>query len=385
LPQVLAAAGYQTAIFGKWHLGDEEPYQPHQRGFKETFIHGAGGIGQAFDCSCADVPNNSYFDPIIRHNGKFVQTRGFCTDVFFTAALGWIRQTSQEGQPFFAYIATNAPHDPFFAPPEAKQRFLDLGFAKEKAGFYGMIENIDANVGRLENHLEKWGLLENTVVIFLSDNGMSGGGSLPPGKSLGKTPEGEALFPYNAGMRGLKGSPDEGGVRVPFFFQWQGRVPGGRDIERVAAHIDLFPTTSPEWPDRMLVTHVGRWPQFADPAQFQWKGAALRTERFRLVNNEALYDMHADPGQTENVIDQHPELVARLRSDYDLWWAATLPKLINEQVPSSKVRPFHELFRAQQAAEGIPEWSPRSLDEWGPGGRWHHRESQSAPITGPFR
>ncbi len=387
LPQVLAASGYRTAIFGKWHLGDEEPYQPHNRGFEETFIHGAGGIGQAFDCSCADVPGNSYFDPIIRQNGKFVQTRGFCTDVFFTAALGWIRQVSREDKPFFAYIATNAPHVPFLAPPEFKQRFLDLGFEEPKAGFYGMVENIDANIGRLEGQLQEWGLLENTVVIFMSDNGMSGGASLPPGKSLGKTADGQELFPFNAGMRGLKGSPDEGGVRVPFFFQWQGRVPAGRDIDRVTAHIDLFPTLAslagaelppeqvegrsllpllteeaPQWPDRMLVTHVGRWPQFADPAMFKWKGAALRTERFRLVNNQALYDMQADPGQTKNVIKQHPELVKQLRRDYDLWWEQTLPKLINEQVPSSKVRPFHELFRAQQAAEGIPEWIPPSWE-----------------------
>ena len=123
LPQVLKTAGYSTAIFGKWHLGDEDPYQPQQRGFDETFIHGAGGIGQAYDCSCADAPQNSYFDPVIRHNGRFVKTHGFCTDVFFTAAMGWIKERKASGQPFFAYIATNAPHGPNNAPPENAQRF----------------------------------------------------------------------------------------------------------------------------------------------------------------------------------------------------------------------------------------------------------------------
>jgi len=387
LPQVLTKAGYQSGIFGKWHLGDEEPYQPHNRGFTETFIHGAGGIGQAFDCSCADVPGNRYFDPIIRHNTKFVQTEGFCTDVFFTAALGWIREKSLERQPFFAYIATNAPHDPFVARDQDKQRFLDLGFTDQQAGYFGMIENIDQNVGRLQEKLRQWKLLENTVVIFMSDNGMSQGGWQPPNKALGKTAEGVKLFPFNAGMRGLKGSPDEGGVRVPFFFQWEGRVEAGKEIPQIAAHIDLFPTiaalagaelptgqvegrsllpliagSNTEWPDRTLVTHTGRWPQFADPAGYQWKGASLRNQRFRLVNNEALYDMQADPGQTKNVIDQHPEIVKRLREEYDQWWKQTLPLLVNEQVPSSKVKPFHELFRAQQAADGIPEWQPRTMD-----------------------
>jgi len=387
LPQVLTKAGYQSGIFGKWHLGDEEPYQPHNRGFTETFIHGAGGIGQAFDCSCADVPGNRYFDPIIRHNTKFVQTEGFCTDVFFTAALGWIREKSLERQPFFAYIATNAPHDPFVARDQDKQRFLDLGFTDQQAGYFGMIENIDQNVGRLQEKLRQWKLLENTVVIFMSDNGMSQGGWQPPNKALGKTAEGVKLFPFNAGMRGLKGSPDEGGVRVPFFFQWEGRVEAGKEIPQIAAHIDLFPTiaalagaelptgqvegrsllpliagSNTEWPDRTLVTHTGRWPQFADPAGYQWKGASLRNQRFRLVNNEALYDMQADPGQTKNVIDQHPELVNHLRKEYDQWWKQTLPLLVNEQVPSSKIKPFHELFHAQQAADGIPQWQPRTLD-----------------------
>lgn len=387
LPQVLQRAGYQTGIFGKWHLGDEEPYQPHNRGFSETFIHGAGGIGQAFDCSCADVPDNSYFDPVIRHNNRFVKTSGFCTDVFFTAALGWIRETSRAGKPFFAYIATNAPHDPFVARDEDKKRFLELGFTPEQAGYFGMIENIDHNLGRLQAKLQQWQLLENTVVIFLSDNGMSQGGWLPKKKPFGRTPDGAELLPFNAGMRGLKGSPDEGGVRVPFFFQWQGHVKAGREVSQIAAHIDLVPTIAAlagadvpagqvegrsllpliagavaDWPDRTLVTHTGRWPQFADPAEYQWKGASLRTQQFRLVNNEALYDMLADPGQTKNVIDQHPELVARLRREYDQWWKQTLPLLVNEQVPSSKVKPFHEAYRAQQAAGGIPQWQPPSLD-----------------------
>ena len=189
LPQVLATVGYTSGIFGKWHLGDEDAYQPHNRGFDEAFIHGGGGISQAYNCSCADAPGNKYFDPVLRHNGKFVKTKGYCTDLFYTAARGWIKKVKDGDKPFFAYITTNAPHGPFIAPPSNTKRFTDRGFDKSPAGFYGMIENIDENIGKLMANLEEWGLLENTIVIFMSDNGMTGGGSGRAGKVLGKLAE----------------------------------------------------------------------------------------------------------------------------------------------------------------------------------------------------
>ena len=383
LPQVLGKAGYRSGIFGKWHLGDEEPYQPHQRGFTEAFIHGAGGIGQSYDCSCADVPNNSYFDPVIRHNGRFVKTSGFCTDVFFSAATRWIDQARSQQQPFFACIATNAPHGPYLAPEFAKKRFLDCGFGDEQAAFYGMIENIDENVGRLMSQLELWRLMEDTVVIFMSDNGMTGGGSGKTGVAMGKADAGSPMFPFNAGMRGLKGSTDEGGVRVPFFVRWDGHWPAGRNIDRIAADIDVLPTLaflagaelpenqvegrsllplleepSPEWTDRFLFTHAGRWPTGAEPNDFQWTTFGVRNQRFRFVNNSELFDMEADPGQTVNVIDNHPVLVEAMRAEYDAWWKATRPRMVNESSPMSAIRPFHERYKTQLLEGGIPEWMP---------------------------
>ena len=241
LPQVLKNAGYTSGIFGKWHLGDEEEYQPHRRGFDEAFIHGAGGIGQKFNCSCADVPGNKYFDPFIRHNGSFVKTKGYCTDIFFTAGLGWMKQMSEEKKPFFAYISTNAPHGPFIAPPKNTKRFTDLGFSERDAGFYGMIENIDENVGRLMKKLDQWDLSKDTILIFMSDNG-SVGGMVRQGSKLGTSTDGKAMEGFNAGMKGAKGSADEGGVRVPFFVRWQGKFGAGREIEKLSAHIDLLPT-----------------------------------------------------------------------------------------------------------------------------------------------
>ena len=383
LPQVLRAAGYTTGIFGKWHLGDEEPYQPHNRGFDETFIHGAGGIGQAYDCSCADAPGNKYFDPVIRHNGSFVKTEGFCTDVFFTAALGWINEVKDGEAPFFCYIPTNAPHGPFTAPEKNLARFTELGFARDQAGFYGMIENVDENMGRLMQKLDEWHLRDSTLVIFLSDNGMAGEGSGQPGKELGKLPDGTPLVCYNAGMKGLKVSPDEGGVRVPLFLSWKGHIEPGRDIDRVTAHIDIFPTIAAlagaelpegqvegrsllpliedahaEWPDRYLYTHVGRWNTGENPDDYQWQRFSIRSHRFRLVNNTALFDMETDPGQTKNVIDEHADVVREMRSAYEAWWKVTRPMMVNETAPLSPTRPFHELYKKQLETTGIPKWQP---------------------------
>lgn len=392
LPQVLKGAGYRTGIFGKWHLGDEEAYQPERRGFDEVFIHGAGGIGQAFDSSCADVPKNRYFDPVIRQNGKFVRTHGFCTDVFFTAALGWIRKAQEEGAPFFAYVAPNAPHGPYHAPEANARRFKEMGFGDDQAGFYGMIENIDENIGRLTAKLAEWKLLENTVIIFMSDNGTTGGGSGKPGVAMGKTADGVELLPFNAGMKGLKGSADEGGVRVPFYVRWDGKIPAGKEIGSIAAHLDIFPTlaalagaslpagkqvegrsllpllegSAEAWPDRYFFTHVGRWPKDADPETHRWKNFAVRNQRYRYVaatgkGEPTLYDMEADPGQTRDVAGEHPEVVAAMRTAYEAFWNESRPLMVNEAAPLSPIRPYWKWYEEQTRAGGIPDWVQPSL------------------------
>ncbi|MEQ1859230.1 MAG: arylsulfatase [Chthoniobacteraceae bacterium] len=400
LPQVLKTAGYTSGIFGKWHLGDEEPYQPHKRGFDEAFIHGAGGIGQAYACSCADAPDNKYTDPVIRHNGSFVKTKGFCTDVFFTGALGWMKERKDKGQPFFAYIATNAPHGPFIAPEKNAKRFTDLGFGKEQAGFYGMIENIDENMGRLAEKLKEWDLYKNTIVIFMSDNGMTGGGSGQAGKDLAPG------YPFfNANQTGLKGSTDEGGVRVPFFVRWDGKIEAGRDIGTIAAHIDLLPTfaalagaESPKnqvegrnllpliegkadgWSDRYLFTHTARWATGTEPNTQQHLNYGVRNQRYRFVgprggnpkgrnaakrpaqaSQGALYDMEADPYQTKDVSAEHPEVVAKMRAAYDAFWKEARPLMVNETAEMSPTKPFHELYEKQLKAGGIPDWKAPAL------------------------
>lgn len=399
MPQVLKTAGYTSGIFGKWHLGDEEPYQPHKRGFDEAFIHGAGGIGQAYPCSCADAPGNKYMDPVIRHNGSFVKTHGFCTDVFFTAALGWIKQQKDKEKPFFVYLTTNAPHGPFIAPEKNAKRFTDIGFGKEQAGFYGMIENIDENMGRLAEKLKAWDLEKNTVVIFMSDNGTTGGGSGVPGKDLAPG------YPFfNGNQVGLKGSTDEGGVRVPFFIRWDGKINAGRDIDNIAAHIDLLPTfaalasadlpknqvegrsllpliegKADGWDDRFLFTHVARWPTGAEPNDFEFTNYGVRNQRFRFVGPrgggkpkknkkgaeqtpvEALYDLEADPYQKTNVIGDYPEVAEKMNAAYEAFWKETRPMMVNETAPMSPTKPFHELYEKQLKEGGIPDWKAPEL------------------------
>lgn len=383
IAEVLRDANYSTGIFGKWHLGDEEPYQPHNRGFEEVFIHGAGGIGQAYDCSCADAPpnrENVYFDPVIRHNKNFVKTSGFCTDVFFQHALGWIKKQKETDEPFFAYIATNAPHGPMIAPQKYKQPFLDAGFQEATASRYGMIANIDGNMGLLMSKMDEWQLFDNTLLIFMTDNGQAGGRHT---KKNGKR------YPlYHAGLRAGKASPYEGGTRVPAFWYWKGKLASGKDITELTAHIDMFPTLveltaarvptdtqkrdgssllpllegdDTVWKRDYLFTHVGRWKKGVEPNDEKYARSAVRNKRFRLVHNRELYDIENDPGETKNVIMQHPDVVAAMRKAYDAWWTETRPLMVNEHVPYSKEKPFWVEYEKQVQSMGIPKWTPPSL------------------------
>jgi arylsulfatase len=243
-----------------------------------------------------------------------------------------------------------------------------------------MIENIDDNVGLLFAKLHQWRLLDNTLVIFMSDNGMSGGVGRE-NEHLGERGDGSPMLAYNAGMKGLKGAADEGGVRVPFFVRWDDHLSPGRTVEVVAAHIDVLPTLAAlagadlpagqvdgrsllpliagedaDWPDRYLFTHLGRWPTGVEPDDFRLQNCAVRNQRFRLVNNQALFDMQQDPGQTTNVIEQHPQTVEAMRAAYDAWWRRVRPLMVNEEAPMSPTRPFHELYKRQLESTGIPAW-----------------------------
>lgn len=359
LAQTLRATGYATGIFGKWHLGDEDAYQPGRRGFDEVFIHGGGGIGQSYPGSCGDAPGNTYFNPAILHNGAFERTKGFCTDVFFRQAERWIDDRRRTGRPFFAYIATNAPHDPFVCPTPWSDLYADTELTPGERAYYGMISNIDDNVGRLLGLLKRWGLERRTLFVFMTDNGHS----IPQ--------------LYNAGMRGAKCTQFQGGTRVPAFFRWPGRLPEGADSPRLAAHVDILPTLAalagaplptgvtldgrsllpllldPQavWADRFLFTHVGRWEK-GQAASSRYANCAVRNSRFRLIDNRWLYDIQADAAEAVDVIADFPAEAARMRAAYDRWWTEILPCLVNEDAVPAAENPFRTRYRAQFGPAG---------------------------------
>lgn len=379
LPQALKSAGYATGLFGKWHLGDEAEYRPQSRGFDEVLMHGAGGIGQTGLGDFAANKENPYFDNVLLYNDTVVQTQGFCTDVFFDAAEGWIQQQHEAGQPYFAYLSLNAPHGPMYAPEEYKQHFLSEGYDEDTAARYGMIENVDDNFGQLMGLLKKWKALDNTLIIFMTDNGMSM-------KTILR--DGEKISPFNANMRGRKNSPNEGGTHVPAFWQWKGVLKRGVDIDALVAHIDLYQTFAElagaqlptdmqsldgrsllplledpqaDWADRELFFHCGRW-KTGERDTYKYRNNAVRTERWRFVNNQQLYDIQQDPGETKDVSQQFPEVVSQLRKSYDQWWDSALPLMVNEGLPRIKGdHPLQQLYEAQQESGEIVNWTPEKL------------------------
>lgn len=322
--QMFADSGYETGMFGKWHLGDNYPYRPEDRGFTEVFRHGGGGVGQT-----PDLWDNAYFDGSYFHNGEVVAAEGFCTDVFFDRANAFISKCAKEDQPFFAYITTNAPHGPLHCP----QKYLDMyeGQSADIAAFFGMISNIDDNVGKTRQLIQELGIADNTIFVFTTDNGTASGAKI-----------------YNAGMRAGKGSPYDGGHRVPFFMHWPaGGITQQHDVEELTHAVDIVPTLlemtgvkKPEgvkfdgvsiaalldptqevdWPERFLITDSQR---VRDP--IKWRGSSVMSQRYRLINGKELYDIGADPGQRNDIAAENPEVVAEMRAFYDQWWAELEP------------------------------------------------------------
>ena len=373
-PQALQTAGYKTGLFGKWHLGDDHEYLPQSRGFNEVLMHGAGGIGQTGLGDFLQNGEDVYFDNILLHNDTVVKTKGFCTDIFFDAGLAWIKKQHEAKQPYFAYISLNAPHGPFIAPESYMKSMTDRGVTGKGIGRLAMIENIDDNFGRLMEKLTKWNALDNTIVIFTTDNGAV---------SQGRTKD----IPYfNAGMRGGKNSSWEGGTHVPLFIQWKGILEPGIDINGLSAHIDIYKTfvelagaklpekmqeldgrslvpllenPTSNWEDRELFFNCGRWAK-GKREEFKYTKCAVRSQQWRLVNHTQLFDITKDPGEKKDIAKEHPEIVQKLQKAYDQWWESTLPLMVNEDLPKIKGQnqPFNVLYEKQLKEKGIPQWAP---------------------------
>jgi arylsulfatase len=329
------------------------------------FIHGAGGIGQSYAGSCGDAPGNKYFDPAILHNGKFEMTKGYCTDVFFGQALKWIALQSAARKPFFAYVTPNAPHAPLVVPAEYERLYAGQ-VPTNTAKFFGMIANIDDNVRKLLDKLKELGIERETLVIFMNDNGGTVGVPV-----------------FNAGMRGSKGSPWLGGTRAASFWRWPGTLAAG-DVDALAAHIDVLPTLAEiagvklseavaqqvegrslvpllkdpkaAWPDRTLVTHVGRWER-GRAGESEFLQCSIRNTQWQLVCDTKdgpqqwqLFDLRADPGETNDVAAANPDVANGLSAAYDQWWISMLPGLENENAIGPKENTFKKLYVEQFGA-----------------------------------
>ena len=329
ISNILSEAGYTTGFFGKWHLGDNYPHRPEDRAFDEVVRHGGGGVQQT-----PDYWGNDYFDDTYWHNSVPTKYEGYCTDVFFREGMRFIEENKDK--PFFAYIPTNAPHGPLFVEERYVTPYLEQGVPEAMAKFYGMIENIDDNMGLLTAELDELGLSDNTILIFTTDNGTANGVNRD-----GSPYEDAKWGGFNDGMRGKKGSQYEGGHRVPFFVRWPaGNLGQPRDIANLSAHIDVLPTLaelagvsvpagididgkslvpllkgSGDLPSRTLFVHSQRieWPE-------KWKTSSVMTDRWRLIDGKELYDLDADPGQQNNVAADNKEVFDDLRGQYDQWW-----------------------------------------------------------------
>lgn len=358
LGQLLKDGGYATGMFGKWHLGDNYPYRPEDRGFTEVYRHGGGGVGQT-----PDLWDNSYFDGHYFHNGKIVPAKGFCTDVFFDYGIEFIKKSVADKKPFFVYICTNAPHGPLHCPEKYMNMYGDK--AKNVQAYYGMITNIDDNVGRTRKVLEDAGVADNTIFIFTTDNGTTVGRNI-----------------FNAGMRGAKGSQYDGGHRVPFFLHWpKGKMatklkvdtlthavdvvptllelagvakPAGLKFDGVSLQSLFDPTKDRQWPDRFLITDSQR---VRDP--IKWKSSAVMSQRWRLNNGKELYDIDADPGQKADVAAAYPEQVQKMRAFYDAWWAELEPTFAQttEIYLGHPDHPVVTLTGHDWIQQGLPPWN----------------------------
>lgn len=354
LAELLRDAGYRTGIFGKWHLGDSYPTRAIDQGFEEAVVHNGGGLRQP-----ANIGRDAYQDPQLMHNGELEQYHGYCTDIYTDCAADWIAQHRDE--PWFCYLATNAPHTPLEIGEKWVEPYREQGLNETFARLYGMVENIDHNVGRVFAQLDRLGLAQDTLVIYTSDHGPCGSARH----------EGETRF--NAGLRSTKGTMYQGGVKVPCFWRWPGKLEAGRDLSHVANPVDVLPTLAAacgvEPPtDRpldgidLLPAMTGEppandtgWPERDTFIQWHRGDTAVRYRNFAVIDQrykltrphedapDELYDLDEDPGEQRDLASEMPDRVTDMRRRYDQWFddvCSTRPD--NFDPPRIRVGTEHE-------------------------------------------
>jgi arylsulfatase A-like enzyme len=343
IAEMLKQANYTTGIFGKWHLGDNYPGRPDDQGFDESVIHLSGGMGQPGDFTTYFKKDSSYFNPVLWHNGKKEAYKGYCSDVFSEQAIDFI--VKNQHTPFFCYLTFNAPHTPLQVPDQYYQKYKNTdpgsGFLGDNRPFtimneiekddarkvYAMVTNIDDNIGKLLQKLDELKIAENTIVIFMTDNG--------PQQTR-----------YKAGMRGLKGSVYRGGIRVPFYMRYPALFKGNKDIETTAAHIDVLPTIADlchvqmpsdriidgknllpviegnyvDWENRSLFFYwTRRYPEL-------YNNIALQRGKYKLIGHTdyssdithfEMFDIAEDPYEQRNLVNSKTNVALELKTELD--------------------------------------------------------------------
>ena len=389
IAEMLKQANYKTGIFGKWHLGDNYPSRPKDQGFDESVIHLAGGMGQVGDITTYYQKDKSYFDPILWHNGKTEAYEGYFSDIFAEQAIDFIERNHQK--PFFCYLSFNAPHTPLQVPDKYYQMYKNIdpssGFENDDRPFvemseknkedarkvYAMVTNIDDNVGKLLQKLDDLNITDNTLVIFMTDNG--------PQQTR-----------YVAGMRGRKGSVFRGGVRVPFYLRYPALFEGEKDIETTTAHIDILPTLSEicnvnlpdkkidgksflplindekiEWANRSLFFYwTRRYPEL-------YNNIALQKGKYKLVGHNdynaaiedfELFDIEEDPYEQNNIVLINKSVANEIKSELDKFYTELInsENLVNPQhiiVGSKHENPIILNRNDADGARGI--WSQEEI------------------------
>ena len=389
IAEMLKQANYTTGAFGKWHLGDNYPSRPSDQGFDESVIHLSGGMGQVGDITTYFKGDRSYFDPVLWYNNQQESYDGYCSDVFTDQAINFIEKNKET--PFFCYLAFNAPHTPLQVPDSYYQKYKDIdptaGFGKDGRPFsemsekdkedarkvYAMVNNIDDNLGKLFKKLNALGLSENTLVIFMTDNG--------PQQTR-----------YVSGMRGRKGDVYNGGIRVPFYLKCPSLFKGNKDVETMTAHLDVLPTLSEicnvempkdrivdgkslvplingqpvEWADRSLFFYWSRrYPELYNNMAIQKEGYKLvgKTDYNATIEDFELYQLGKDPYEQTNVVKENKALAIDLKKELD--------KIYNELIISEN------LVNPPKILVGTPNENPIILnrnDAGGERGIWNQEE-----------
>ncbi|MBI1338399.1 MAG: sulfatase-like hydrolase/transferase [Phycisphaera sp.] len=330
LAQMLKSVGYDTGMFGKWHLGDCNPMRPCDKGFDDTLWHASGGLGQHGNPGMFDK-RSGYFDPLLLRNGDTVESKGYCTDIFTDAATDWIAKR-QHNQPWFAYVGYNAPHAPHIIGDEWVQRVKGKDLPEKWQKIYGMVANIDHNVGKLLDTLDRYKLRDNTIVVFTSDHGQCQSSVV------------DGRLRYNGNLRGMKSTMYEGGIRVPCLVRWPGQLPAS-DCDALANPIDWVPTFSsvcgfvlpgnkkidgsnmlPVMRKKSPPTDRAvcmQWHRGDEPKRF--KNATTITQQYKWYRPDStapdeLYDIHNDPGEEHNLAPRKPDVVAALIAHYEKWF-----------------------------------------------------------------